>query len=171
MWTGSRSGSATGSLTRVRREMEIAKVPVIPLFVIADSIRNPAHQRLHGCPRIGVRGRLIESGMTTASQQFPSPLAQLAQLQRQAGQRTAPSRAKSLIAFIAEGAQIKKILDPSVWTHKPLAYPRHAGHRCGTSVMRRGARVSKSSQTGYPTGMRRRNPHPTMRSISASTGD
>ena len=39
--------------------------------------------------------------------------------------------------------------------HKPLAYPRHAGHRCGMSVMRSGARVSKSSQAG----IRRRNPH------------
>ena len=55
----------------------------------------------------------------------------------------------------------------SVWTQKPLACPRHAGHRCGMSAMRGWARVSKSSQTGIWL----RNPHPTMRSISASTGD
>ena len=76
-----------------------------------------------------------------------------------------------LSAFITEGAQIKKILDHiGVDSQAPrifLAYPRHAGHRCGMRVMRRWARVSKSSQTG----IWRRNPHPTMRSISASTGD
>ena len=48
-----------------------------------------------------------------------------------------------------------------------MVAPRHAGHRCGMSVMRRWARVSKSSQSG----IWRRNRHPTLRSISASTGD
>ena len=73
-----------------------------------------------------------------------------------------------LIAFITEGAQIRQIMDrTSVSTHKPRAYPRRAGHRFGRTVMRRWARVSKSSWTG----IWRRNLHLTARSISASIGE
>ena len=58
----------------------------------------------------------------------------------------------------------------SAWTRSHRTSPRHAGHRCGmTVVMRRWARAWKPSRTGQLTGMGRRNRHRTL-SINGSMG-
>ena len=72
-----------------------------------------------------------------------------------------------IIAFITEGAQIRRILDHIGVDSEPPHISGHAGRHCGMTVMRRWTRVSKASRTGIC----RRNLHPTLMSISASIGD
>jgi hypothetical protein len=74
-----------------------------------------------------------------------------------------------LIAFITEGTRESgRSLITSASTQHLRTFPRHAGHRCGLTVMRRWMTGRKSSQQ---TGIWRRNRHRTLRSISASVGD
>lgn len=86
-----------------------------------------------------------------------------------------------LLTFIFDGPLRKKMIG----SRKPLpvvascdlpppdrplamAYHRHAGRRCGTTVMRRWVTGRKPSRQ---TGICWHNPHPTLMSISASVGD
>ncbi|GAB4216364.1 MAG: hypothetical protein Fur007_16180 [Rhodoferax sp.] len=74
-----------------------------------------------------------------------------------------------LIAFIAEGTQIRKILDHIGVDSEPRTLPRHAGHRCGMTVVMRSRMTGRISS--QQTGVWRHNRPPTTRSISASNGN
>jgi hypothetical protein len=74
-----------------------------------------------------------------------------------------------LIAFITEGTQIRKILDHIGQDSKPPhTSPAYGSPLWADCDAHAGACAGR---TGQPTGMGQHNRDPTLRSISASTGD
>lgn len=73
-----------------------------------------------------------------------------------------------IIAFITFSADIQRYWITSESRRKLPASPRHAGHRCGTSVVRRRRTMAWRLNR---TGIRQTNLHPTIPPISALLGD
>ena len=79
-----------------------------------------------------------------------------------------------IIAFITFSADIHKILEHigmEPESPRPRALPRHAGHRCGMSVVRRRHRRWARVWRLCRTGMRQTNHRPTTPTISALPGE
>jgi hypothetical protein len=77
-----------------------------------------------------------------------------------------------LILEIDFSDHMQEVFDAQAYLASLRALPRHAGHRCGrTVVMRRWMTGCTSSQIGRLTGTGRHRRLQTLRSISASVGD
>ena len=85
-----------------------------------------------------------------------------------------PATRQTEPATTGEGTQIRKILDHigvDSETGAHMAISQARASPCGMRAMRMPVRVLHPSLARQPTGMGRRKRPPTLRSISASTGD